>query len=63
MLMDTYVGHRLGKLSPHIFAIAEEAFRNMQMQGKSQSILVSGESGRFLPSLLLLPSSILVIVV
>eukprot|EP01087_Luapelamoeba_hula_P019988 TRINITY_DN671_c2_g1_i4.p1 TRINITY_DN671_c2_g1~~TRINITY_DN671_c2_g1_i4.p1 ORF type:complete len:2510 (-),score=661.45 TRINITY_DN671_c2_g1_i4:15-7070(-) len=43
--MDTYVGYRVGKLSPHVFAIAEEAFRSLQTQNASQSILVSGESG------------------
>jgi len=43
--MDAYVGHHLGKLSPHVFAIAEEAFRNMSLDGTNQSILVSGESG------------------
>ena len=44
-MMDAYVGHPLGKLSPHVFAIAEEAFRSMQNHQTSQSILVSGESG------------------
>jgi myosin heavy subunit len=43
--MDAYVGHHLGKLSPHVFAIAEEAFRHMSIDGTNQSILVSGESG------------------
>jgi len=47
-MMDSYVGYRLGKLSPHIYAIAEEAFRSMQTQGNSQSILVSGESGKYI---------------
>lgn len=43
--MNAYVGHHLGKLSPHVFAIAEEAFRHMSIDGTNQSILVSGESG------------------
>ena len=35
----------LGELSPHVFAIAEAAFRTMVKETSSQSILVSGESG------------------
>jgi myosin heavy subunit len=35
-----------GELSPHVFAIAEAAFRTMVTETTSQSILVSGESGR-----------------
>jgi myosin-5 len=34
-----------GKLSPHVYAIAEDAFRSMLTERCSQSILVSGESG------------------
>jgi len=34
-----------GKLSPHVYAIAEDAFRAMLNERRSQSILVSGESG------------------
>jgi myosin-5 len=34
-----------GKLSPHVYAIAEDAFRAMLTERRSQSILVSGESG------------------
>lgn len=43
--MEQYKGARLGDLSPHIFAIADVAYRAMISQGKSNSILVSGESG------------------
>jgi myosin-5 len=37
--------HGTGKLSPHVYAIAEDAFRSMLTERRSQSILVSGESG------------------
>jgi len=45
-----YQGITLGELSPHVFAIAEAAFRTMVTETTSQSILVSGESGRGLHS-------------
>lgn len=44
-MMEQYKGVRLGELSPHVFAIAESAYRAMVDCKKSQSILVSGESG------------------
>ncbi|KAL6041784.1 Unconventional myosin-XIX [Balamuthia mandrillaris] len=44
-MMSLYCGQPLGKLSPHVYAIAEAAFREMITQRQSQSILVSGESG------------------
>ncbi|GJP48412.1 hypothetical protein CLOM_g7701 [Closterium sp. NIES-68] len=44
-MMEQYKGTRLGELSPHVFAIAETAYRTMIDYGNSQSILVSGESG------------------
>ncbi|CAI5986886.1 unnamed protein product [Closterium sp. NIES-65] len=43
-MMEQYKGVRLGELSPHVFAIAETAYRAMLDCGESQSILVSGES-------------------
>ncbi|KAJ4822121.1 hypothetical protein Tsubulata_002847 [Turnera subulata] len=43
--MEEYKGVPLGKLSPHVFAIADTAYREMVNEGKSISILVSGESG------------------
>lgn len=33
------------ELPPHVFAIAQEAYRSMRQENSSQSILVSGESG------------------
>ncbi|ORY80044.1 P-loop containing nucleoside triphosphate hydrolase protein [Protomyces lactucae-debilis] len=32
-------------IEPHLFAIAEEAYRCMKREGKNQTIIVSGESG------------------
>uniref|UniRef100_A0A2C9WMD3 Myosin motor domain-containing protein n=2 Tax=Manihot esculenta TaxID=3983 RepID=A0A2C9WMD3_MANES len=44
-VMEKYKGAAIGKLSPHVFAIADIAYRAMIDEGKSNSILVSGESG------------------
>ncbi|CAL5425104.1 unnamed protein product [Camellia sinensis] len=44
-MMERYKGAPFGQLSPHVFAIADVAFREMIYEGKSNSILVSGESG------------------
>ncbi|KAL6527683.1 hypothetical protein OROMI_029494 [Orobanche minor] len=44
-MMEQYKGSPFGKLSPHVFAIADVAYRAMINEGKSNSILVSGESG------------------
>ncbi|WVY94150.1 hypothetical protein V8G54_033238 [Vigna mungo] len=44
-MMEQYKGAPLGELSPHVFAIADVAYRAMIHEGKSNSILVSGESG------------------
>ncbi|XP_007563868.1 unconventional myosin-IXb isoform X3 [Poecilia formosa] len=40
-----YENQPLGKLSPHIFAIADVAFRTMLSRQANQCILISGESG------------------
>ncbi|XP_021768866.1 myosin-9-like [Chenopodium quinoa] len=44
-MMNHYKGAALGELSPHVFALGDVAFRAMMNEGKSNSILVSGESG------------------
>eukprot|EP00775_Hariotina_reticulata_P007220 gene7220-7433_t len=44
-MMDQYRGVDLGDLSPHVYAIADAAYRQMRKELKGQSILVSGESG------------------
>ncbi|XP_043366475.1 unconventional myosin-VI isoform X1 [Dermochelys coriacea] len=40
-----YQGKSLGTLPPHVYAIADKAFRDMKVLKMSQSIVVSGESG------------------
>ncbi|GMI94274.1 MYOSIN XI E [Hibiscus trionum] len=44
-MMEQYKGAPFGELSPHVFAVADVAFRAMINESKSNSILVSGESG------------------
>ncbi|EGG24237.1 myosin-5b [Cavenderia fasciculata] len=44
-MISAYYGKQLGALSPHVYAVAEDAFKDMRYDGTSQSILVSGESG------------------
>ncbi|XP_047321544.1 myosin-15 [Impatiens glandulifera] len=44
-MMEQYKGAVFGELSPHVFAVADASYRAMIYDGKSQSILVSGESG------------------
>ena len=44
-MMEMYGGAEQGELSPHVYAVAEAAYKQMLREGCSQSILVSGESG------------------
>ncbi|KAL6216868.1 hypothetical protein ACLB2K_010086 [Fragaria x ananassa] len=44
-MMEQYKGAPFGELSPHVFAVADASYRAMVNEGRSQSILVSGESG------------------
>lgn len=44
-LIWTFPGRSREELEPHLFAVAEEAYRSLLNDGKSQSIIVSGESG------------------
>ncbi|OVA09470.1 IQ motif [Macleaya cordata] len=44
-MMEQYKGAPFGELSPHVFAVADASYRAMMNEGRSQSILVSGESG------------------
>ncbi|XP_053078530.1 unconventional myosin-VI isoform X8 [Acinonyx jubatus] len=43
--IKSYQGKSLGTMPPHVFAIADKAFRDMRVLKMSQSIIVSGESG------------------
>ncbi|PUZ50892.1 hypothetical protein GQ55_6G109100 [Panicum hallii var. hallii] len=44
-MMQQYKGAPFGELSPHVFAVADVAYRAMINENKSNAILVSGESG------------------
>ncbi|GMI77887.1 MYOSIN XI K, MYOSIN XI-17 [Hibiscus trionum] len=44
-MMEQYKGATFGELSPHVFAVGDAAYRAMINEGKSNAILVSGESG------------------
>ncbi|KAH0388419.1 class V myosin, partial [Aureobasidium melanogenum] len=43
--VNMYKGRSREDTKPHIFAMADEAFRNLVDEGTNQSILVTGESG------------------
>uniref|UniRef100_A0A8D2LXD9 Myosin IXA n=1 Tax=Varanus komodoensis TaxID=61221 RepID=A0A8D2LXD9_VARKO len=40
-----YDNHQLGKLEPHIYAVADVAYHAMLLRRKNQCIVISGESG------------------
>ncbi|XP_062414842.1 unconventional myosin-Vb isoform X2 [Pungitius pungitius] len=44
-VIRAYSGQNMGDMDPHIFAVAEEAYKQMARDEKNQSIIVSGESG------------------
>ncbi|XP_007194952.2 unconventional myosin-Vc isoform X3 [Balaenoptera acutorostrata] len=44
-IIHAYSGQNMGDMDPHIFAVAEEAYKQMVRNNKNQSIIVSGESG------------------
>lgn len=44
-IIQAYSGRMRGELEPHLFAIAEDAYRCMIRDEKDQTIVVSGESG------------------
>uniref|UniRef100_A0A2K5S5E0 Unconventional myosin-VI n=1 Tax=Cebus imitator TaxID=2715852 RepID=A0A2K5S5E0_CEBIM len=43
--IKSYQGKSLGTRPPHVFAIADKAFRDMKVLKMSQSVIISGESG------------------
>ena len=44
-IIQAYSGRTRGELEPHLFAIAEDAYRCMLRDNANQTIVVSGESG------------------
>ncbi|XP_051979039.1 unconventional myosin-Va isoform X1 [Xyrauchen texanus] len=44
-IINAYSGQNMGDMDPHIFAVGEEAYKQMARDEKNQSIIVSGESG------------------
>ncbi|GMR42165.1 hypothetical protein PMAYCL1PPCAC_12360, partial [Pristionchus mayeri] len=40
-----YINRRRSEMPPHLFAVSDEAFRNMLHDKKNQSMLITGESG------------------
>ncbi|XP_044189032.1 unconventional myosin-Vb isoform X2 [Thunnus albacares] len=44
-VINAYTGQNMGDMDPHIFAVAEEAYKQMARDERNQSIIVSGESG------------------
>ncbi|BFZ26086.1 hypothetical protein BsWGS_29125 [Bradybaena similaris] len=44
-IIQAYSGQDIGAMDPHIFAVSEEAYKQMSRFDANQSIIVSGESG------------------
>ncbi|XP_049321456.1 unconventional myosin-Vb [Astyanax mexicanus] len=44
-VIDVYSGQDMADMDPHIFSLAEDAYRTMIREEKNQSIIISGESG------------------
>uniref|UniRef100_A0A452H3I5 Myosin motor domain-containing protein n=1 Tax=Gopherus agassizii TaxID=38772 RepID=A0A452H3I5_9SAUR len=40
-----YSDQNMGDMDPHIFAVAEDAYKQMSRNNKNQSLIISGESG------------------
>eukprot|EP00051_Salpingoeca_urceolata_P000871 m.36831 g.36831 ORF g.36831 m.36831 type:complete len:1395 (+) comp11051_c0_seq2:57-4241(+) len=44
-MIKSYAGKPMGQLPPHVYGLADRAFRSLKGSNKNQSIVVSGESG------------------
>jgi myosin heavy subunit len=44
-IIQMYDGKRRDEIAPHVFSIADGAFRKLSQERQSQSILITGESG------------------
>uniref|UniRef100_A0AC34FCY2 Myosin motor domain-containing protein n=1 Tax=Panagrolaimus sp. ES5 TaxID=591445 RepID=A0AC34FCY2_9BILA len=44
-VIKSYMGKRRNEMPPHLFAVADEAYRNMVQDRENQSMLITGESG------------------
>jgi myosin heavy chain 6/7 len=44
-VIKAYMGKRRTEMPPHLFAVADEAYRNMVQDRENQSMLITGESG------------------
>ncbi|MFH4973999.1 hypothetical protein AB6A40_000708 [Gnathostoma spinigerum] len=42
---EMYMGKRRNEMPPHLFAVSDEAYRNMLQHHENQSMLITGESG------------------
>ncbi|KAI1720615.1 myosin head (motor domain) domain-containing protein [Ditylenchus destructor] len=44
-VIKAYIGKRRNEMPPHLFSVADEAYRNMVQDRENQSMLITGESG------------------
>jgi myosin-1 len=44
-VIDSYVGRYPHEVAPHVFSVAEAAFRSMLTEEENQAVIISGESG------------------